>query len=351
MESEPGLDRKSSNLPSLSAIVEAILFASDRPVSVRALLEAIPEADEEALHAALVELSERYESPTSGVGLQELADGYQLTTRPSLSVYVERFLVGRRRARLSRAALETLATIAYRQPITRGEIEDLRGVDCGQVIHTLLTRELITVKGRSEALGRPLLYGTTPEFLTYFGLRSMGDLPNLDELRALSDVDPLEDAEIREALEANVLLEGLDEESGSFGEDASALADAGIDAVGSDQDEAQPEDAAATGVKDDELGSSQENGAGAATSNGRLDEEAAEFWDEADGEAEGRSNGWVEARDAQESSSDGTARKSANGRAARKNGRKRPELRIVEPEASQDQEAGAFVATEGNGGH
>jgi segregation and condensation protein B len=344
-ESESGLDRKSpANLPSLSAIVEAILFASDRPVSVRALQEAIPEADEEALLAALAELTEKCESQTSGVGLQELADGYQLTTRPSLSVYVERFLVGRRRARLSRAALETLATIAYRQPITRGEIEDLRGVDCGQVIHTLLTRELITVRGRSEALGRPLLYGTTPEFLTYFGLRSMGDLPNLEELRALADVDPLEDAEIREALEASGLLEGLDEEhapeAAEEDEGASRLADPGSDAVGSDQTEAQPEpeDAASARVKDDDLGASQANGAEeAGSSNGGLDAggEAPEQWNgelEAHGDAEGRTN----------------------GRRARKNGngRKRPELRIVEPEAIQDrQDAGAFVATEGNGAH
>ena len=272
------------------------------------------------------------------------ADGYQLTTRPSLSVYVERFLVGRRRARLSRAALETLATIAYRQPITRGEIEDLRGVDCGQVIHTLLTRELITVRGRSEALGRPLLYGTTPEFLTYFGLRSMGDLPNLEELRALADVDPLEDAEIREALEASGLLEGLDEEhapeAAEEDEGASRLADPGSDAVGSDQTEAQPEpeDAASARVKDDDLGASQANGAEeAGSSNGGLDAggEAPEQWNgelEAHGDAEGRTN----------------------GRRARKNGngRKRPELRIVEPEAIQDrQDAGAFVATEGNGAH
>ncbi|MEZ4653110.1 MAG: SMC-Scp complex subunit ScpB [Candidatus Eisenbacteria bacterium] len=197
-EHESGSRRKrNANLPSLIAIVEAILFASDRPVSTKALAEAVPEADQESLAAALTELSARYQSADSGVGIQELADGFQLTTRPQLSTYVERFLVGRRRARLSRAALETLATIAYRQPITRGEIEDLRGVDCGQVIHTLLTRELITVKGRSEGLGSPgLLYGRRLEFLTYFGLGGgMGRSADLDELQALTDVDPLEDPE------------------------------------------------------------------------------------------------------------------------------------------------------------
>ncbi|MCA9728121.1 MAG: SMC-Scp complex subunit ScpB [Candidatus Eisenbacteria bacterium] len=256
-EHESGSRRKrNANLPSLIAIVEAILFASDRPVSTKALAEAVPEADQESLAAALTELSARYQSADSGVGIQELADGFQLTTRPQLSTYVERFLVGRRRARLSRAALETLATIAYRQPITRGEIEDLRGVDCGQVIHTLLTRELITVKGRSEGLGRPLLYGTTPEFLTYFGLRGMGDLPDLDELQALTDVDPLEDPEIREALEASGLLEGLDEE----GEDgASPLAAAESDALGSSRpDEGSSEEdhtSESESVKEDSVAS------------------------------------------------------------------------------------------------
>lgn len=201
--------RAAAELPSLTAVVEAILFASDRPVSLVQLREAVPEADPEAVAAALQELRDRYADPNVGVDLQELADGFQVTTKSEHSVYVERFLVGRRRARLSRAALETLSTISYRQPITRGEIEELRGVDCGQVLHTLVSRDLITVKGRSEGLGRPLLYATTPEFLTYFGLRTLSDLPNLEEFQALGDPDPLEDPEIREALEASGLLEDL----------------------------------------------------------------------------------------------------------------------------------------------
>jgi hypothetical protein len=193
------------------------------------------------------------------VGLQEVADGYQLTTRADLSGYVERFLVGRRRARLSRAALETLATIAYRQPVTRGEIEDLRGVDCGQVLHTLLTRELVTVRGRSEGLGRPLLYGTTPEFLTYFGLRGLSDLPNLEEFQSLTEGDPLEDPEIRGALEANGLLDGLDDDPS-----APPVAELGEDAVSS-------------GTRDELPAGRRERAHGSAPGNGHGDAEEEDF--------------------------------------------------------------------------
>ena len=189
-------------LPSLVSIVEAILFATDRPVTFEDLRAAIPEADEDSLLGALEELEQEYQhSPVRGIVMQEIAGGYQITTRPEVGIHVERFLVGKRRARLSRAALETLATIAYRQPVTRGDIEEVRGVDSGHVVQKLMERDLITVRGRSEALGRPLLYGTTTEFLRFFGISSLADLPNLEEFEALSTDDPLDDPEIREALE------------------------------------------------------------------------------------------------------------------------------------------------------
>lgn len=195
-------DEPRRTLPSLAAIVEAILFATDRPVTLVELGQAVPEADEESLLSALEELERDYEqSPLRGVSLEEVAGGYQILTRGEVGAYVERFLVGKRRARLSRAALETLATIAYRQPITRGEVEELRGVDAGHVIQRLLERDLIAVRGRSEALGRPLLYATTTEFLRYFGIHTLSDLPSLEEFEALTTADPLDDPEIREALE------------------------------------------------------------------------------------------------------------------------------------------------------
>lgn len=198
-------------LPSLTTIFEAILFATDRPVTIGELQEAVPGADAEAVRAAMDELAREYAE--RGMEVQEVAGGYQLVTRAELASYVERFLVGKRKTRLSRAALETLATIAYRQPITRGEIEELRGVDSGHVLQTLMSRDLITIRGRSDALGRPLLYGTTNEFLSYFALTSLNDLPNLEEFEALAGDDPLEDPEIRSTLESHGLL-GTPEESG-----------------------------------------------------------------------------------------------------------------------------------------
>lgn len=146
-------------------------------------------------------MAHAYEESGAGFKLEQSGGGYLLHTDPDLHEYVHRFLIGKKRTRLSRAAMEALAIVAYRQPVTRGEAETIRGVDCGQTFHTLLERDLITIRGRSQALGRPLLYGTTPEFLHYFGINSMADLPSLEELRALAGEDPLSDPEIRSVLE------------------------------------------------------------------------------------------------------------------------------------------------------
>jgi segregation and condensation protein B len=191
----------------LRRILEAILFAADRPVTIEQLACALPEVETGRIEDELQALAEAYRESGSGVQLLITGGGLQLRSDPDLHEYVTRFLEGKRRGRLSRAAMETLAIIAYRQPITRGEAEDVRGVDCGQVLHTLLERDLITVRGRSQALGRPLLYGTTEQFLHYFGIRSLADLPTPEELTALLGGDPLEDPEIRESLEAQGLME------------------------------------------------------------------------------------------------------------------------------------------------
>jgi len=197
----------------LRRILEAILFATDRPVTIEQLLPAVPEVSTESLQAELESMASDYEASGHGVRLRQTAGGYQFQTAPELHEYVHRFLVGKKRSRLSRAAMETLSIIAYRQPITRGEVEEIRGVDCGQVFHTLLERDMVTVRGRSQALGRPLLYGTTMEFLRYFGIDSLADLPSLEELHSLLGQDPLADPEIRSALESRGLLE-----DGSVGE-------------------------------------------------------------------------------------------------------------------------------------
>lgn len=185
----------------LRRVVEAILFASDRPVTVEQLLVALPGREAEEVETVLMQIQAELDENESGFRLLPAAGGFQIRTDPQMHEYVTRFLVGKRRSRLSRAAMETLAIIAYRQPVTRGECEEIRGVDSGQVLHTLLERNLVTFRGRSQALGRPHLYGTTEEFLRYFGLRSLADLPSPEELQALLGDDPLSDPEIRSALQ------------------------------------------------------------------------------------------------------------------------------------------------------
>ncbi len=173
-------------------ILEAVLFAASVPQTIEQIALALPDLSIEELEKDLAELRDDYEEEQRGWRLEEIAGGWQLNSHPALHPYVERFLEGRRRARLSRAALEALSVIAYRQPVTRGELEELRGVDCGGVLHTLLDRDLITVRGRSSAIGRPLIYGTTERFLEHFGLDSLSALPSIEEIDALTESAELE---------------------------------------------------------------------------------------------------------------------------------------------------------------
>jgi segregation and condensation protein B len=168
----------------LRAILEALLFASDSPLSLSLLVETTG-AEPLEIARALEELGAEYDGGGHGVQLSEMAGGYLVTTREAHAPWIRKLLVGRRKARLSRAALEALAIIAYKQPVTRPEIEAIRGVDSGSALATLLERDLITIRGRSEVVGRPLLYGTTAEFLSYFGLRELSELPRPEELKAI----------------------------------------------------------------------------------------------------------------------------------------------------------------------
>jgi segregation and condensation protein B len=131
-------------------------------------------------------LTEYYEVQPRGFKLVKLGSGYQIVTRERYAPWVEAMVAGKRKTRLSRAALETAAVIAYKQPITRLDVERIRGVDAGAVLTTLLERSLVMIKGRDPGPGRPLLYGTTQQFLDYFGLAKLGDLPRLDEIAALA---------------------------------------------------------------------------------------------------------------------------------------------------------------------
>jgi segregation and condensation protein B len=172
----------------LVPLLEALLFAADQPLSTRALLRALGERDRSAgeVKEALEGLRRLYDEQGHGFKLVRLATGYQVVTRARYEPWVRRMLVSRHRARLSRAGLETVAVIAYKQPITRMEIERIRGVDVGGVLNTLLERGLILIRGRDAGPGRPLLYGTTSAFLDYFGISKLSDLPRMEEIAALA---------------------------------------------------------------------------------------------------------------------------------------------------------------------
>ncbi|MGI9091306.1 MAG: SMC-Scp complex subunit ScpB [Gemmatimonadaceae bacterium] len=158
------------------------MFASARPVPNEALGQLDPESSAAAVAAALDEIREHYNSEGHGVELVTVGDGWQILTRPEYTEAIERAQLAARPQRLSAAALETLAIIAYRQPIGRAEIEEIRGVGAGAILKSLQERGLADVVGRGEGMGRPLLYGTTPVFLEHFALRHLGELPRADEL-------------------------------------------------------------------------------------------------------------------------------------------------------------------------
>jgi segregation and condensation protein B len=168
----------------LAKLLEAALFSSAHPVLLSDLKAMVTdnEVTGDDVASALNELRLHYDEDGHGVELIEVAGGWQILTRPEFTETIERAQLAARPQRLSAAALETLAIVAYRQPIGRAEIEEIRGVNCGQMLKSLHERELIEVVGRGEGMGRPLLYGTTPGFLEQFALRHLGELPRADEL-------------------------------------------------------------------------------------------------------------------------------------------------------------------------
>ena len=163
-------------------IVEAALFASQAPLSAPELARADEALDARRVRQALDALRRDYDEAGRAFQIYQLGDGYQILTRPEFAPYLERFDSVPRPPTLSRAALETLAIVAYRQPIGRLEVEEIRGVASTSVLRTLQDWELVEVVGRGEGLGRPLLYGTSARFLDHFGLRSLADLPTPDDL-------------------------------------------------------------------------------------------------------------------------------------------------------------------------
>ena len=191
-------------------IVEAILFASDAPLTPGEIARGDESLDEDRVEAALAQLRAEYEDSERAFELKEVADGVQLMTRPEFAPYLERFDTVPRPSRLSGPALEALAIVAYRQPISRIEVEYVRGVNSSGVIRTLLDHELVEAVGRGEGVGRPVLYGTTSRFLEHFGLASLDSLPRPEELPVvLRDRVPLDAlAEVEEDQEGDQEQEG-----------------------------------------------------------------------------------------------------------------------------------------------
>jgi segregation and condensation protein B len=214
---------RESSVRKIRPAVEALLFSSSRPVRETELAEVL-EATPAAVAAALASLTEEADSATRGIRLENVAGGWRYVTRPEFDSLLRRFHEVTERSRLSLAALETLAIIAYRQPITLPEIQDVRGVNSASVLTTLLEKKLVTTAGRKPVVGTPFLYRTTRDFLVRFGLNELDDLPKPEELD--------------EDLAATVEGEGVPSSTGSAGERLSESLES--DAPVQEADEEEP---------------------------------------------------------------------------------------------------------------
>lgn len=163
-------------------IIESLLFASDTPLTINKLKAIVPNSDTKAIRKSIDILNEKYNKNASALKIIEVANGYQIVTREEYSKYIQQLFKGRSASRLTVPGLETLAIIAYQQPITKQTMEHIRGVNVDGVVKTLLERNLISIVGREKAPGNPLLYGTTNYFLEYFGIKELKDLPKLKEI-------------------------------------------------------------------------------------------------------------------------------------------------------------------------
>ncbi|PYS64559.1 MAG: SMC-Scp complex subunit ScpB [Acidobacteria bacterium] len=169
----------------LKSITEALIFVADEPINTKTIADVI-DVDREAVEKAVAELVEEYDARASGLQLREIAGGWQIATRPEHHENVRAYLKSKPSAKLSLASLETLAVIAYKQPVTVPEILEIRGVQSPSAIKTLLDKRLIVAKGRKETVGRPMMYGTSKEFLIQFGLKDLSELPSVEDFQDLA---------------------------------------------------------------------------------------------------------------------------------------------------------------------
>jgi segregation and condensation protein B len=171
----------------LKALIEAIIYVAPEPVTLDAIVKSLEGEERERVKEKLRELTDDFERAEHGVQIRQVAGGYKFASKPEHHEVLRKFVKSLKPAiRLSKPALETLAVIAYRQPVTLPEIDEIRGVDCGGVIHTLLEKKLVVTAGRKNVVGRPILYRTSRDFLVHFGLKDLGELPSLREFEELA---------------------------------------------------------------------------------------------------------------------------------------------------------------------
>jgi len=168
-----------------NSVVEALVLSSPEPLAARKIVDVMDGLTPSQVGKTVAELNNRYMESGSAFRIRELAGGYQFYVVPEFAGFVQELFTRRRRMRLTRASLETLAIIAYRQPVTKAEIEHIRGVASDGVIHNLLRKNVIAIRGRAKTVGKPLQYGSTDEFLKFFGLASLSDLPKMSEIEEL----------------------------------------------------------------------------------------------------------------------------------------------------------------------
>lgn len=174
----------------LKTTLETLLFITDHPLPLAQLAKICGEKDQAKVNAVIQEIRQEYDARSSGIQVLEIAEGFQMSTKPAQAPFVRKLYAEKMTMRLSSAALETLSIVAYKQPITRAEIEQIRGVEVIAALETLLERRLLKVVGRKETVGRPLLYGTTPDFLRHFGLKNLSELPPVDSFTPSQEAHP-----------------------------------------------------------------------------------------------------------------------------------------------------------------
>jgi len=178
-QTDPGKER-------LKCIIECLIFASDIPLTVERIKQVLEDLQPRHIRELVEELIEDYRTSPRGIYIREVAHGFQYCTRPEFAPLVQQ-LRKSKPYHLTQPTLETLAIIAYKQPVTKAEIEVVRGVDCNGVVKSLMDKKLVAIQGRKEVIGRPFLYGTTPKFLEVFGLETLASLPTIEEIKQLND--------------------------------------------------------------------------------------------------------------------------------------------------------------------